>query len=51
VIFGGLASGTGSTARLTRCAISGNGSKLDVATSKGIIGQFFITTSEFIVLD
>src|SRR5438132_14417738 len=50
VIVGGLGSGTGSTVRLICCAISGNGSKLDAATSKCIIGEFFITISDFIVI-
>src|SRR5439155_6071269 len=50
VIVGGLGSGTGSTVRLICCAISGNGSKLDVATSKCITAEFLITISDFIVI-
>jgi len=36
--------------RLICCAISGNGSKLDVATSKCITSEFFFTISDFIVI-
>jgi hypothetical protein len=49
VIVGGLGSGTGSTVRLISCAINCNGSKLNVATSKCVAGEFFITVSDFIV--
>jgi hypothetical protein len=50
VIVGGLGSGTGSTLRLICCATSGNGSKLDAATSKCITAEFLITISDFIVI-
>src|SRR5439155_24094473 len=50
VLVGGCGSGTGSTVRLICCPISGNGSKLKIATGKCISGEFFFTISDFIVI-
>jgi hypothetical protein len=36
--------------RLTSCAISASGSKLDVAASTCITGEFFITITDFILI-
>jgi hypothetical protein len=48
-MIGGLGSGTGNIVRSICCDAKDTGSKLDVATSKSMIGEFLIALSDFIV--
>ena len=48
-MIGGLGSGTGNTVRSICCDANDSGSKLDVATSKSMTGEFLIAISDFIV--